>query len=105
MVVLYHDYTKSLGLSDAAFGLFYSLNEYDKTCTQKDLCVVCFLLFYKFPEVRNINNMEKELIEKFKRKLNNKTNYAICPIGFVICVKKCRKIIVAYLQGRVAMLR
>ena len=44
-------------------------------------------------------------IEKFKRKLNDKINYAICTIDFVICVKKCRKIIVAYLQSHVVMLR
>lgn len=38
MNVLYHDYAKSVGLSDAAFWLLYSLYENGGPCTQKDLC-------------------------------------------------------------------
>lgn len=38
MNVLYHDYAKSIGLSDAAFWLLYSVYEHGKPCTQKDLC-------------------------------------------------------------------
>lgn len=42
MNVLYHDYAKSVGLSDAAFWLLYSLYEYGQPCTQKDLCSAWF---------------------------------------------------------------
>lgn len=38
MNVLYHDYAKSVGLSDAVFWLLYSLYENGGPCTQKDLC-------------------------------------------------------------------
>ena len=34
MNVLYHDYAKSVGLSDAAFWLLYSLYEHGQSCTQ-----------------------------------------------------------------------
>ncbi|MDO4327368.1 MAG: MarR family transcriptional regulator [bacterium] len=42
MNVLYHDYAKSVGLSDAAFWLLYSLYEHGQSCTQKDLCSAWF---------------------------------------------------------------
>lgn len=42
MNVLYHDYAKSVGLSDAAFWLLYSLYEHGQPCTQKDLCTSWF---------------------------------------------------------------
>lgn len=42
MNVLYHDYAKSVGLSDAAFWLLYSLYECGQSCTQKDLCAAWF---------------------------------------------------------------
>lgn len=42
MNVLYHDYAKSVGLSDAAFWLLYSLYEHGQPCTQKDLCSAWF---------------------------------------------------------------
>ena len=42
MNVLYHDYAKSVGLSDAAFWLLYSLYEHGQPCTQKDLCAAWF---------------------------------------------------------------
>lgn len=42
MNVLYHDYAKSVGLSDAAFWLLYSLYEYGQSCTQRDLCSAWF---------------------------------------------------------------
>lgn len=38
MNVLYHDYAKSVGLSDAAFWLLYSIYEQGKPCTQRELC-------------------------------------------------------------------
>ena len=38
MNVLYHSYAKKAGLSDAAFWLLYSLYEYGRPCTQKELC-------------------------------------------------------------------
>lgn len=38
MNVLYHNYAKSAGMSDAAFWLLYSLYEHGRPCTQKDLC-------------------------------------------------------------------
>lgn len=42
MNVLYHDYAKSIGLSDAAFWLLYSVYEFGKPCTQKELCHAWF---------------------------------------------------------------
>lgn len=42
MNVLYHDYAKSIGLSDAAFWLLYSVYEHGRPCTQKDLCQAWF---------------------------------------------------------------
>lgn len=42
MNVIYHDYAKSIGLSDAAFWLLYSVYEYGGPCTQKDLCQAWF---------------------------------------------------------------
>ena len=42
MNVLYHDYAKSVGLSDAAFWLMYSLYECGQPSTQKDLCAAWF---------------------------------------------------------------
>lgn len=42
MNVLYHNYAKSVGLSDAAFWLLYSLYEHGQPCTQKDLCAAWF---------------------------------------------------------------
>lgn len=38
MNVIYHDYAKSVGLSDAAFWLMYSLHEHNRPRTQRDLC-------------------------------------------------------------------
>lgn len=42
MNVLYHNYAKSVGLSDASFWLLYSLYEYGRPCTQKELCSAWF---------------------------------------------------------------
>lgn len=42
MNVIYHDYAKSIGLSDAAFWLLYSVYEHGKPCTQRDLCQAWF---------------------------------------------------------------
>lgn len=42
MNVIYHDYAKAIGLSDAAFWLLYSVYEHGKPCTQKDLCQAWF---------------------------------------------------------------
>lgn len=42
MNVLYHDYAKCVGMSDASFRLMYSLFEHDYPCTQKDLCKAWF---------------------------------------------------------------
>ena len=39
---LYHAYAKSVGLTDTAFWLLYTLYESDRPCTQKDLGEVCF---------------------------------------------------------------
>lgn len=38
MNVIYHNHAKSLGLSDAAFWILYSVYEYGRPCTQRDLC-------------------------------------------------------------------
>lgn len=58
MNVLYHDYAKSIGLSDAAFWLLYSVYEHGKPCTQKDLCQTWFYA----PQTINsaIKAMEKQ---------------------------------------------
>ncbi|HIZ55631.1 MAG TPA: MarR family transcriptional regulator [Firmicutes bacterium] len=42
MNVLYHNYAKSIGLSDSAFWLLYSLYEHGAPCTQKNLCEAWF---------------------------------------------------------------
>lgn len=42
MNAIYHDYAKSVGLSDAAFWLLYSLYEHGQPCTQTDLCSAWF---------------------------------------------------------------
>lgn len=42
MNVLYHNYAKKIGLSDAAFWLVYSLYENSGPCTQRDLCEAWF---------------------------------------------------------------
>lgn len=58
MNVLYHDYAKSVGLSDAAFWLMYSLYECGQHCTQKDLCSAWFYA----PQTINsaLKNMEEQ---------------------------------------------
>ena len=42
MNVIYHDYAKAAGISDAAFWLLYSLYEKGAPCTQTELCEVWF---------------------------------------------------------------
>lgn len=42
MNVLYHDYARTVDLSDAAFWLLYSLSEHGQPCMQKDLCSAWF---------------------------------------------------------------
>lgn len=42
MNVLYHNYAKAAGISDAAFWLMYSLYEKGGPCTQTELCQVWF---------------------------------------------------------------
>lgn len=58
MNVLYHDYARSVGLSDAAFWLLYSLYEHGQPCTQKDLCSAWFYA------PQTINSALKNLEEK-----------------------------------------
>ena len=58
MNVLYHHYAKSVGLSDTAFWLLYSLYEYGGPCTQKDLCEAWFYA------PQTINTALKALEEK-----------------------------------------
>ncbi len=38
MNVLYHNYAKDAGISDASFWLLYSLHERGRPCTQRELC-------------------------------------------------------------------
>lgn len=40
--VLYHNYAKEVGMSDAAFWLMYSLYEKGAPCTQSELCEAWF---------------------------------------------------------------
>lgn len=42
MNVLYHNYARDAGISDAAFGLMYSLDEKGGHCTQTGLCEAWF---------------------------------------------------------------
>lgn len=42
MNVLYHNYARAAGISDAAFWLMYFLYEKGGPCTQTELCQVCF---------------------------------------------------------------
>lgn len=42
MNVLYHNYARDAGISDAAFWLMYSLYEKDGPCTQTELCEAWF---------------------------------------------------------------
>lgn len=42
MNVLYHNYAKAAGISDAAFWLMYSLYEKGGPCTQTELCQIWF---------------------------------------------------------------
>lgn len=42
MNVLYHNYAKKVGISDAALWLLYSLYEKGEPCTQTELCEVWF---------------------------------------------------------------
>lgn len=58
MNIIYHNYAKSVGLSDAAFWLIYSLYEHGYPCIQKDLCE---LWFYS---PQTINSALKSLEEK-----------------------------------------
>ena len=58
MNVLYHNYVKSIGLSDSAFWLLYSLYEHGEPYTQKDLCEAWF-----YPP-QTINTALKALEEK-----------------------------------------
>lgn len=58
MNLIYHNYAKSVGLSDASFWLLYSLYEYGKPCTQKELCESWFYA----PQTINtaLKNMEDQ---------------------------------------------
>lgn len=38
MDVVYHNYAKSMGLSDSAFWILYCVSEHDGVFTQRDLC-------------------------------------------------------------------
>lgn len=58
MNVMYHNYAKSAGLSDAAFWLLYSLYERGRPCTQRDLCEAWFYA------PQTINSALKSLAEK-----------------------------------------
>lgn len=58
MNVIYHNYAKAEGLSDASFWLLYSLYEHGGPCTQKDLCRAWFYA------PQTINSSLKSLEEK-----------------------------------------
>lgn len=58
MNVIYHNYAKSVGLSDAAFWLIYSLYEHGYPCTQRELCESWFYA------PQTINSALKALEEK-----------------------------------------
>ncbi|MBQ7839475.1 MAG: winged helix-turn-helix transcriptional regulator [Lachnospiraceae bacterium] len=75
MNVIYHDYAKSIGLSDAAFWLLYSVYEHGKPCTQKDLCHSWFYA----PQTINsaIKAMEEQGYITLERVPANKKNKQI----------------------------
>lgn len=73
MNVIYHNYAKSVGLSDASFWLLYSLYECGKPCTQKELCEAWFYA----PQTINtaLKNMEEQgyvTLEQTPGNLKNK---------------------------------
>lgn len=58
MNVLYHNYAKEVGISDAAFWLMYSLYEKGGPCTQTELCEAWFFA----PQTINsaVKSLEKQ---------------------------------------------
>lgn len=75
MNVLYHDYAKSAGLSDAAFWLLYSLYEHGQPCTQKNLCAAWFYA----PQTINtaLKNLEEQELIKLELAPKNRKNKQI----------------------------
>lgn len=55
MDIMYHNYAKSVGLSDTAFWILYSVSEHGGTITQRELCTSWFYA------PQTINSALKEL--------------------------------------------
>lgn len=75
MNVLYHNYAKSVGLSDTAFWLIYSLYEHGQPCTQKELCEAWFYA----PQTINsaLKTLEQQGIITLSLAPNNRKNKQI----------------------------
>ncbi len=72
MNVLYHNYAKSIGISDAAFWLLYSLYEKGCPCTQTELCEIWFFV----PQTINsaLKSLEKQGLITLSLVPNSKKN-------------------------------
>lgn len=75
MDIIYHNYAKSLGLSDTAFWIFYCMSEHDCSFTQRELC-----RDWSFaPQTLNssLKDMEKKGFIKLEPVPKNKRNKLI----------------------------
>lgn len=72
MNVLYHNYARDAGISDAAFWLMYSLYEKGEPCTQTELCEAWFFT----PQTINsaLKSLEKQGLIALDFAPNNRKN-------------------------------
>lgn len=72
MNVLYHNYAKAAGISDAAFWLMYSLYEKGGPCTQTELCQIWFFT----PQTINsaLKSLEKQGLITLDFAVNSRKN-------------------------------
>lgn len=70
--VIYHNYAKSLGLSDTAFWVFYCISEHNGLFTQRDLCRE----WYFAPQTLNsaLKDMEKHGLISLEPVAGNRKN-------------------------------
>lgn len=55
MDTIYHNYAKSIGMSDTTFWMFYCISEYEESLTQRDLCK-----YWSFPP-QTVNSALKDM--------------------------------------------
>lgn len=76
MDIAYHNYAKSLGLSDTAFWVLYCISESSAALTQRELC-----RYWSFsPQTLNsaLKSMEKQGIIRLEPVPGNKKNKQLC---------------------------